>query len=190
VEDDAPRRDRRVPLVVHGSKLARLAVSDIVASLQLVLVTRLLQVAIGCAQGNRADLPKSLRKLDPNGGVIGCSLHRAADGASPGPAPPHSHNPPHSATPAGNTLYRIAGKSTSNRPSSLKDLQARLGLAYLFITHNLAVVEYLAHRIAVMYLGRIVEEGTVEEVWETPKHPYTQALLSAIPEIDPAASAK
>ena len=68
----------------------------------------------------------------------------------------------------------------------LKDLQARLGLAYLFITHNLAVVEYLAHRIAVMYLGRIVEEGTVEEVLETPKHPYTQALLSAVPEIDPA----
>jgi len=68
----------------------------------------------------------------------------------------------------------------------LKDLQARLGLAYLFITHNLAVVEYLAHRVAVMYLGRIVEEGTVEEVLETPKHPYTQALLSAVPEIDPA----
>jgi peptide/nickel transport system ATP-binding protein len=68
----------------------------------------------------------------------------------------------------------------------LKDLQARLGLAYLFITHNLAVVEYLAHRIAVMYLGRIVEQGTVEEVLETPKHPYTQALLSAVPEIDPA----
>jgi peptide/nickel transport system ATP-binding protein len=68
----------------------------------------------------------------------------------------------------------------------LKDLQARLGLAYLFITHNLAVVEYLAHRVAVMYLGRIVEEGTVDEVLQSPKHPYTQALLSAIPEIEEA----
>ncbi len=68
----------------------------------------------------------------------------------------------------------------------LKDLQARFGLAYLFITHNLAVVEYLAHRVAVMYLGRIVEEGTVDEVLRAPRHPYTQALLSAVPEIDPA----
>ncbi len=68
----------------------------------------------------------------------------------------------------------------------LKELQNRLGLAYLFITHNLAVVEYLAHEVAVMYLGRIVEQGTVEEVLKQPKHPYTRALLSAVPVIDPA----
>ena len=67
----------------------------------------------------------------------------------------------------------------------LKELQNRLGLAYLFITHNLAVVEYLAHYVAVMYLGRIVEQGTVDEVLEQPKHPYTRALLSAVPVIDP-----
>jgi peptide/nickel transport system ATP-binding protein len=67
----------------------------------------------------------------------------------------------------------------------LKELQNRLGLAYLFITHNLAVVEYLAHYVAVMYLGRIVEQGTVDEVLEQPKHPYTRALLSAVPTIDP-----
>jgi len=66
----------------------------------------------------------------------------------------------------------------------LKSLQDRLGLAYLFITHNLSVVEYLAHEVAVMYLGRIVEHGTVEEVLNDPKHPYTQALLSAVPEIE------
>ncbi|HUJ87599.1 MAG TPA: ABC transporter ATP-binding protein [Burkholderiales bacterium] len=66
----------------------------------------------------------------------------------------------------------------------LKSLQDRLGLAYLFITHNLAVVEYLAHEVAVMYLGRIVERGTVEEVLADPKHPYTRALLSAVPTID------
>jgi len=66
----------------------------------------------------------------------------------------------------------------------LKSLQDRLGLAYLFITHNLSVVEYLAHEVAVMYLGRIVERGTVEEVLNDPKHPYTQALLSAVPEIE------
>jgi len=66
----------------------------------------------------------------------------------------------------------------------LKDLQDRLGLAYLFITHNISVVEYLAHEVAVMYLGRIVEYGTVDEVLHAPKHPYTQALLSAVPAIE------
>ena len=69
----------------------------------------------------------------------------------------------------------------------LKDLQQRLGVSYLFITHNIGVVEYLAHDIAVMYLGRIVEAGTAEEVLNAPKHPYTQALLSAVPRIDAAA---
>ena len=62
----------------------------------------------------------------------------------------------------------------------LKTLQQELGVAYLFITHNLAVVEYLAHDIAVMYLGRIVECGTAAEVLAAPRHPYTQALLSAV----------
>ncbi|MHB1291865.1 MAG: ABC transporter ATP-binding protein, partial [Sulfuricella sp.] len=69
----------------------------------------------------------------------------------------------------------------------LKGLQNELGLAYLFITHNLAVVEYFAHEVAVMYLGRIVERGTVEEVMQAPRHPYTQALLSAVPVMDAAA---
>jgi peptide/nickel transport system ATP-binding protein len=63
----------------------------------------------------------------------------------------------------------------------LKTLQGELGVAFLFITHNFAVVEYLAHDVAVMYLGRIVERGRAEEVLRSPKHPYTQALLSAVP---------
>jgi oligopeptide/dipeptide ABC transporter ATP-binding protein len=62
-----------------------------------------------------------------------------------------------------------------------KRLQADLELSYLFITHNLSVVEYLAHEIAVMYLGRIVEHGRVDDVLDRPAHPYTQALLSAVP---------
>ncbi len=66
----------------------------------------------------------------------------------------------------------------------LKSLQQELGLSYLFITHNLAVVEYLAHEVCVMYLGRIVERGLAEEVLRAPKHPYTQALLAAVPHID------
>jgi len=66
----------------------------------------------------------------------------------------------------------------------LRDLQSRLGLAYLFITHNISVVEYLAHEVAVMYLGRIVERGLVDEVLAKPAHPYTQALLSAVPVVD------
>jgi peptide/nickel transport system ATP-binding protein len=67
----------------------------------------------------------------------------------------------------------------------LKDLQSDLGLAYLFITHNLAVVEYLAHDVAVMYLGRIVEQGAAADVLRAPRHPYTQALVSAVPRIEP-----
>jgi peptide/nickel transport system ATP-binding protein len=66
----------------------------------------------------------------------------------------------------------------------LKSLQRELGLAYLFITHNMAVVEYLAHEVAVMYLGRIVERGSVDEVLRAPKHPYTEALLAAVPKIE------
>ncbi|OGT00420.1 MAG: ABC transporter ATP-binding protein [Gallionellales bacterium RIFCSPLOWO2_12_FULL_59_22] len=66
----------------------------------------------------------------------------------------------------------------------LKSLQQELNLSYLFITHNLAVVKYLAHEVCVMYLGRIVERGTAEEVLRAPRHPYTQALLSAVPRID------
>lgn len=66
----------------------------------------------------------------------------------------------------------------------LKSLQNNLGLSYLFITHNLSVVEYIADNIAVMYLGRIVEQGAVDDVLCDPKHPYTQALLSAVPEVD------
>jgi peptide/nickel transport system ATP-binding protein len=68
----------------------------------------------------------------------------------------------------------------------LKDLQDELGLAYLFITHNLAVVEYLAHRVAVMYLGRVVEAGPAAQVLRAPRHPYTQALVAAVPRVDGA----
>jgi len=64
----------------------------------------------------------------------------------------------------------------------LRQLQQDLELAYLFITHNFAVVEYLAHEVAVMYLGRIVEHGPVQQLLRHPLHPYTRALLSAVPE--------
>jgi len=67
----------------------------------------------------------------------------------------------------------------------LADLQARRGLSYVFISHDLAVVRLLAHRVAVMYKGRIVELGTTADVFEQPRHPYTSALLSAVPTGDP-----
>jgi peptide/nickel transport system ATP-binding protein len=67
----------------------------------------------------------------------------------------------------------------------LKELQQTFGISYLFITHNISVVEYLAHEVAVMYLGRIVEKGAVSDILQKAKHPYTRALLSAVPEVDP-----
>ena len=69
----------------------------------------------------------------------------------------------------------------------LKELQGRLGLAYVFISHDLSVVKHIADRIAVMYLGRIVETGPAEAIFTDPRHPYTRALLSAIPVASPQA---
>lgn len=63
----------------------------------------------------------------------------------------------------------------------LVDIQQEMGLAYLFISHDLSVVEHLSDRVAVMYLGQIVELGLRKEVWSAPRHPYTQALIAAAP---------
>ena len=69
----------------------------------------------------------------------------------------------------------------------LSDLQEELGLSYLFIAHDLHVVEHVSHRVAVMYLGRVVELATSGQIYSEPRHPYTEALLSAAPEPDPTA---
>ena len=67
----------------------------------------------------------------------------------------------------------------------LADIQEKLNLAYLFISHDLSVVRHIANDVMVMYLGRVVEQGTREDIFANPQHPYTQALLSATPQPDP-----
>jgi oligopeptide transport system ATP-binding protein len=67
----------------------------------------------------------------------------------------------------------------------LVELQEQLGLSYLFISHDLSIVRHVSHRVAVMYLGRIVEQGPPAALYERPQHPYTHALLTAIPSVDP-----
>ena len=72
----------------------------------------------------------------------------------------------------------------------LMDLQEKLGLTYFFISHDLSVVRHISHRIAVMYLGHIVEMGDRKELFSNPKHPYTQALLHAVPTPNPELEAQ
>ena len=93
-----------------------------------------------------------------------------------------------------NPSFLVADEATSALDVSiqaqivklLRHLQRELGLSYLFISHNLAVVRHISDRVAIMYLGNMVEIGDRHDIYDTPRHPYTQALLSAVPIPDPA----
>uniref|UniRef100_UPI0026154832 oligopeptide/dipeptide ABC transporter ATP-binding protein n=1 Tax=Thermococcus sp. TaxID=35749 RepID=UPI0026154832 len=78
----------------------------------------------------------------------------------------------------------------ANILNTLKDLQKKHGFSYLFISHDLGVVKYMSHRMGVMYLGKLVEVGPAEKIFDNPLHPYTQMLLSAIPIPDPELARK
>jgi glutathione transport system ATP-binding protein len=88
----------------------------------------------------------------------------------------------------------IADESVSSLDVSIRatvlnlmmELQRELGLAFIFISHDMAVIERVSHRVAVMYLGQIVEIGSRAEIFENPRHPYTRKLLAAVPVADPA----
>jgi oligopeptide/dipeptide ABC transporter ATP-binding protein len=92
-----------------------------------------------------------------------------------------------------NPSFIVADEPTSALDVSIQaqilnlmmDLQDQLGLTYLFISHNLSVVKHVSHRVGIMYLGRLVEVGDKRAVFEQPKHPYTEALMRAIPKPDP-----
>ncbi len=92
-----------------------------------------------------------------------------------------------------NPEFMVADEPTSGLDVSvaasllnlLKDLREQLGLTYLIITHNLNVIGFIANRVGVMYLGRLVELGPTNEIFENPAHPYTEALLTAISDPDP-----
>ena len=70
----------------------------------------------------------------------------------------------------------------------IADLQTRFGISFLFISHDLAVVQHVSHQVGVMYLGKLVELGAADEVYARPQHPYTEALLSAVPSPDPTSA--
>ena len=72
----------------------------------------------------------------------------------------------------------------------LEDLKGKFGVSYLFISHDLSVVEHIADRVAVMYLGTLVEVGGRDQIWRNPQHPYTKALLAAAPVANPKAGAR
>ncbi|MBT8364108.1 MAG: hypothetical protein KJP23_05325 [Deltaproteobacteria bacterium] len=82
-------------------------------------------------------------------------------------------------------LFKTQEGGNFEKLNLIKKLQAGNALTYLFITHDLNVVRHIADRVMVMYLGKLVEEGTVSGIFEGPLHPYTQALLAANPKLDP-----
>ena len=128
------------------------------------------------------------------GSGCGRSTCGASRTPSAGAAAAHRHRPGAGAAPAPGGCRRAglrAGRFGAGPDSeSAVDLQDRLRLTYLFVAHDLSVVKHISDRVAVMYVGRIVEMAATDELFQAPKHPYTAALLSAVPEPDPRTRAQ
>ena len=139
--------------------------------------------------GNTRQIAERIMEIIEQVGLTEEILDRYPHEFSGGQAPAHRLRPLADPGPRSDRGRRASLRTwtcgAGSGPQPHEDLQAELGLSYLFISHDLAVVQYMADRIGVMYLGRIVEEGPAKEVVENPKHPYTKALIDSIPVPDP-----